>query len=265
MHDIDRDSLIYKKAKKTKKKHHDPSSDHGFPDNHDHDHDHDSHNEYDHGHDHDHDSYDDNDHSHGHEHGSHDDHDHNHDHDHTSHNGHEHDIPHGHDHKHDEEFYEEHDGDLHVHQHDREVFGDRSLGDRAFAHLHDHKHIFYHQHHHTHHPEHTSVIHKVFKDPVRDWFGLGFMVMLITAGYYKWLPGHLSDGMLVCAAVIGIFPILKNALFECITRRALCLELIIGIFLVAGLFMGKFLVVSLAAVFLLAGSFMKLSFSWRNE
>ena len=49
------------------------------------------------------------------------------------------------------------------------------------------------------------------KDPARDWFGAGLMALLIAAGYYKWVPGHLSEGMIVCAAVIGIFPIVKNA------------------------------------------------------
>lgn len=266
MHDVHRDSLIYKKAKKTKKKHHDPSNEHGTgksaqDHNYDHDHDYAKHEV------HDHDSPGQH---HDHGHGEHDDHEHGHAkheaHDHEFHDNHnDHDQPHGHDHKHDEVAYDEHDGDLHVHDHDREVFGGRSLGDRAFAHLHDHQHSFYHQHHHTHHPEHTTFIHKVFKDPVRDWFGLAFMVLLIAAGYYQWLPGHLSNGMLVCAAVIGIFPLLKNAFFECIARRTLCFELLLGILFMAGLFMGHFFAVALAAVFLLAGSFMKLSFSWRNE
>ena len=92
-----------------------------------------------------------------------------------------------------------------------------------------------------------------------------YVLLLISAGYYQWLPGYLSNGMLVCAAVICIFPVLKNALFESISRRKVCIELVIGVLLIIGLFMGHFLEIALAAIFLLAGSFMKLSFSWRNE
>lgn len=90
------------------------------------------------------------------------------------------------------------------------------------------------------------------------------MGVLIAAGYLKWLPGHLSDGMLVCAAVIGIFPVLKNALFESIYKRTLRFELLIGILLLAGLFMGRFLEVALISLVLLIGSFMRLNFSWKE-
>jgi cation transport ATPase len=250
MHDVHRDSLIYKKTKKNKAKNHDLNKIEKT-------HDHGKQNEAEHSHadGHDHEK------QHGHDH-SHDD-EHKHGHDHDSH--HDHATPRGHDHKHDEDAYEGHDQDLHVHHHDREVFGDRSLGDRAFAHLHDHKHIFLHQHHHTHDPEHTTIMHKVFKDPVRDWFGLAFMLLLIAAGYYQWVPGKLSEGMIMCAAVIGLFPVMKNALFDSISRRKPSFELLIGVLLIAGLFYGKFLAVALTMVFLLAGSFLKLSFSWRTE
>jgi hypothetical protein len=107
-------------------------------------------------------------------------------------------------------------------------------------------------------------VHKVFGDPVRDWFGIFLMGLLIVAGYFKWLPGHLSDGMLVCAAVIGLFPVLKNALFDCIYKRTLRFELIVGILLLAGLFMGRFLEVALIVLLLLIGSFMRLNFSWKD-
>jgi hypothetical protein len=136
--------------------------------------------------------------------------------------------------------------------------------DRAFAHLHEHGHDFFHAHHHTHHPEHAGVVHKIFGDPLRDWFGAFLMVLLIGAGYFKWLPGYLSDGMLVCAAVIGIFPLLKNALFDVLYKRRFRFELPAGIFLLAGLLMGRFLEVSLIALLLLIGSFMRLNFSWKE-
>jgi cation transport ATPase len=107
-------------------------------------------------------------------------------------------------------------------------------------------------------------VHKVFNDPVRDWFAAFLMGLLIVAGYLKWLPGQLSDGMLVCAAVIGLFPIVKNGLFDSIYKRTLRFELLVGILLLAGLFMGKFLEVALITLLLLIGSFMRLNFSWKD-
>jgi cation transport ATPase len=120
-------------------------------------------------------------------------------------------------------------------------------------------------HHHTHEPEHTTLVHKVFKDPLRDWFAVFLMVLLIGTGTLQWLPGNLSAGMLVCAAIIGIFPILKNAIFDTIASRRPTLELVLGILLVGGLFMGRFLETSWVALFLLIGSFLRLNFSWRND
>ena len=99
---------------------------------------------------------------------------------------------------------------------------------------------------------------------MRDWFGAFLMGLLIVVGYFKLLPGNLSDGMLVCAAVIGLFPIMKNALFESIYKRKLRFELLVGILLLAGLFMGKFLEVALITLLLLMGRFMPLNFSWKE-
>ncbi|MFC1591307.1 hypothetical protein ACFL43_02160 [Thermodesulfobacteriota bacterium] len=112
---------------------------------------------------------------------------------------------------------------------------------------------------------HTSLVHRVFKDPARDWFGAALMVLLIAAGYYRWLPGLLSGGMLVCAAIIGIFPVVKNALLECISRRRPSIELFLGAILLIGLFRGHFLEVAVAALLMLVGSFVRINFSWRNE
>ena len=78
------------------------------------------------------------------------------------------------------------------------------------------------------------------------------------------MSGYLSDGMLVCAAVIGIFPLLKNALFDALYARKFRFALPVGILLLAGLFMGRFLEVSLIALLLLVGSFMRLNFSWKD-
>lgn len=108
-------------------------------------------------------------------------------------------------------------------------------------------------------------MHRIFRDPVRDWFGAALMALLILTGSMQWLPGHLSEGMMVCAAVIGIFPLLKNAVFDCVARRKLSIELFVGGGLALGLFSGRFLLTALIAFFLVLGSFMKLNFSWRDE
>ena len=232
MHDVHRDSLIAKGKKRKVKKSgpvHSPDEHAPSP-------------------------IDDHDHDHGEkEHGAHSHDDHSHDHDYSA--------PHGHSHDHDEDAYDEHDHDLHTHDHGPER---KRAEERAFAHLHEHGHDFFHAHHHTHHPEHAGVVHKVFNDPVRDWFAALLMGLLIVAGYFKWLPGPLSDGMLVCAAVIGIFPVVKNGLFDSIYKRTFRFELLVGILLLAGLFMGRFLEVALIALLLLIGSFMRLNFSWKD-
>ena len=239
MHDVHRDSLIAKgKKRKVKKSDHVHSPDEQAPSPVD---DHDQ-GEKEHG---------------AHKHDTHD-HDGGHGHKHEEH---EHAVPHGHSHDHDEDAYGEHDHDLHTHDHGQER---KHAEGRAIAHMHEHGHDFFHAHHHTHHPEHAGVIHKVFGDPVRDWFGVFLMVLLIVPGYLKWLPGYLSDGMLVCAAVIGLFPIVKNGLFDSIYKRTLRFELLVGILLLAGLFMGKFLAVALISLLLLMGSFMRLNFSWKG-
>lgn len=248
MHDVHRDSLIYKKEKKPKPK----SEKHDHSDDHRHDHE-DKHGNLDKHH-HDHEGK--HEHAHGHSSGR------THEHDDDRH--HDDSTPHGHVHDHGDSAYMEHERDVHLpgtaHKHKREGFEDR-----AYLHVHDHGHQFYHSHHHSHHPEHTTVTHKVLKDPARDWFGAGLMALLIAAGYYKWVPGYLSEGVIVCAAVIGIFPIVKNALFASIAKRRPNIELCIGSMLVIGLCLGNFLAVAFIALFLLLGSFMRLNFSWRNE
>jgi cation transport ATPase len=250
MHDVHRESLIYKKEKKVKTtSHRHDHSDHLDHHHHDHEDTHEHADVSDHIHEHGHDY-----HEHGHDH---------HEQDHGHHH-HDHETPHGHAHDHDESAYTGHDRDTHLpgadHKHRREGFEDR-----AYSHVHEHGHNFFHSHHHSHHAEHTTLTHKVLKDPARDWFGAGLMALLIAAGYFRWLPGHLAEGMIVCAAVIGIFPVVKNALFESIAKRSPNIELLAGSALVIGLFLGHFLAVALIAFFLLLGSFMRLNFSWRNE
>ncbi len=195
---------------------------------------------------------------HGNSESEHHDHDKHSDHGKHDHKAHSHEPEHGHNHKHDDSSYEKHDSDLHIHKHDHQEHHE----DRAWNHMHEHAHLFHHQHHHLHDPEHTSLVHKLFKDPVRDWFAAALMILLILAGHLKWLPGHLSDAMLVCAAMIGIFPVFKNALFLCIAKRKPSFELLLASLLIAGLLSGSFLETALVCLFLLMGSFMKLDFSW---
>lgn len=234
MHDVHRDSIIaHNKKRKVDKK----SQTHAHKDEHQHppaD-----------------------EHNHSHDSAAHDSHHNPHDHAHE----HDHDLPHGHDHNHDDSAFEEHHHDAHIHDHTHDG---QSFEDRAFTHAHEHAHNVYHVHHHTHEPEHGMMIHKIFRDPVRDWFGAALMALLITVGYFQLLPAHLSDGMLLCAAVIGIFPVLKNALYDCIARRSISFELLMGILLLGGLVTGRFLEVALAALFLLIGSFIRLNFSWKD-
>ena len=245
MHDVHRDSLIYSRKRPGKSAGHSHEEGHSHDQDHGHSHDHSHEDGPSHAHDHDH-SHED---SHAHSHGRDDGH------------AHGHTVLREHTHSHDEAVFDDHHSDQHRHSHART---DRPP-DRAFNHMHEHAHMFYHSHHHLHDPEQNSFVHRFLKDPLRDWFGAAVMVLLIAAGYYKWLPGHLSDGMLVCAAVIGIFPIVKNALFECVERRRITIEICVGLLLIAGLFIGRFLEVALVALFLLLGSFMRLNFSWRNE
>jgi cation transport ATPase len=246
MHDVHRDSLLYQgKNKKIKNRgqRHDHEEQRSGDE---HAHDHDRHGAHDSG---------------SPEHHEHHEHEHDTDHEQHAHD-HHHDpeTPHGHQHEHDDAAYEEHEDDLHVHSHDR-----GTTEDRAFTHVHDHGHNFYHGHFHSHHPEHTTALHKVFGDPARDWFAAGLMGVLIATGYFKLLPGYLSDGMLVCAAIIGIFPLMKNAVFECIGKRTVNADILAGALLLAGLFLGRFTEVALVALFLLIGSFLRLNFSWRND
>ena len=272
MHDVHRDSLIYKKGEKKGHKDHQqqshhckdsarhddlPHDDHMHPYDatreQDHDHAHAHGNDLTHGHKHRHYETGIDGHVHGDEHS----HDHGDDHGHEDHDS---DAAHGHDHSHDDAAYEKHDHDIHAHGHEQDGYQDH-----AYAHMHDHAHYFYHGHHHTHDPAHTTVMHKIFKDPVRDFFGAALMAVLILAGYLKWVPSPLAEGMLLCAAIIGIFPLIKNALFDCVKNRKVSIELFVGIALISGLCFGRFLEVSLISLLILLGSFCRLNFSWRNE
>lgn len=250
MHDVDRNSIFFKDWEKKKQQ----SQGHTRDGENRHSHsDHDGHEFHDHDHSHDHTTH----HHPTDEHSEHPDAAHGHGPD-----GHSHHLPAAHDHEHDEAAFVDHYRDGHNHSHPDDT---RCNRDRVFTHLHGHKHEFYHIHHHTHDPESRGLVHKIFKDPVRDWFGAALMVLMILAGYYRWLPGHLSDGILVCAAVIGIFPAAKNSLVNCLRKRRPTFEILVSLLLVAGLFAGRFLETALISLFLLIGSFMDLNFSWKAD
>lgn len=100
---------------------------------------------------------------------------------------------------------------------------------------------------------------------MRDWFAAFLMILLILLGYYQVAPGLLSNGLLLCAAVVGIYPILKDGLFEIIAKRNFSSELVVGTVLLIGLIFGKFLEVALLSLLLLVGSLLKLHFAWRHE
>jgi cation transport ATPase len=231
MHDVDRKSIFYRDWDKKKSRDHehiDCGDEHGP-----------QHGQLPHGHDHPHDEP---------------------PHEHDHHGDGSRLDPADHDHRHPESAYEKHYRDSHDHHHHAEG---RSSRDRVFTHLHGHNHVFYHAHHHEHDPNRRSLLHKIFKDPVRDWFGVGIIVLMITIGQFGWLPGVLSDGILVCAAVIGIFPAFKNAVVSAILKRKPTFELVITVLLIAGLFTGRYLEIALCSLLLLMGSFLRLDFSWK--
>jgi len=172
---------------------------------------------------------------------------------------HEHDDEHynGHDHEHDEEEYHDHEDDEHHHNHPKEQFVDR-----AFEHVHEHGHQFIHTHYHVHHKEETSVVHKWFKDPVRDWFALLVVGVLIGMNITGLVRDALGKGFLVMAAVIGLFPLVKNSIIKGILGGRFIADLVVSLILIIALFYGQIFYVAVAVFLLLLGSFLRLNFSW---
>ncbi len=181
----------------------------------------------------------------------HEGHSHGHDHPHEPDAGHTHE---GHGHRHHQHSYPDHAHDEHGHTHDR--------GQEAFHHQHEHKHVFYHSHPHEHDRVRRTLAHRVLKDPARDWFGVGLILLLILVGLFRLLPPELNSGLFLAAAVIALFPALKNALFAALHRKKLSPELLVVAGLLAMLFRGYFLTGAVAGLFLLVGSFLRLDFSW---
>ncbi len=146
-----------------------------------------------------------------------------------------------------------HDGHHHTHKH-------RMSRERVYSHQHQHRHVYYHAHHHSH----DTRLQTLFTEGRRDWFALSFMAVLIGVALFARLPQGLDSGLLVSAALIGIFPAAKNALFAAIYGRKPSVELFIVLGLLSLLFVGYFVVAAFSALFVLAGSFVHLDFSWRR-
>lgn len=239
MHDIDRNSL-FGEGKGSKKKHTRKSSEK---------HSHEKHKDDDHTAHHDHDEeiaskYPDFEHRHAHE----DD------------DEHEHYNSHDHGYNHDEDEYHDHEyEDEHHHNHPKDTFTDR-----AFEHVHGHGHQLLHSHQHVHHQEEASVVHKWLKDPVRDWFALVAVGILIVLSKFGMVEGNLGRGFLVMASVIGLFPLVKNSVIRGLIEKKFNAEIGVSLVLIALIFYGKIFFVALAVFLILLGSFLRLNFSWNK-
>ena len=268
MHDVKRDSL-FEETKGSKKKHA-GKKDKTLQDKH-------GHKEHGHSHSHAHDEHDDHDEAlaskyegyenrhvhedheedeHHHEHG--DEQHHEHDHGSGHEHGHDHDDYYeGHEHDHGEEDFHEHEEDEHQHEHPKELFRDR-----AFEHVHEHGHHVLHAHDHVHHREEISLVHKWFKNPVRDWFALLVIGLLISVSKFGLVRDDLGKGFLIMASVIGIYPLLKNSIVKVILEKRFAFDLVVSVILIIALFYGQLFTVALVVFLILLGSFLRLNFSW---
>ncbi|OGL38427.1 MAG: hypothetical protein A2042_00580 [Candidatus Schekmanbacteria bacterium GWA2_38_11] len=256
MHDVKRDSLFEEikgsKKKHARKKDKTPQEKHG-------------HKNHGHSHSHEHDDHDDHDevlaskyegYEHRHVHEDHEEDEHHNDHDHDNHDD---EYYEGHEHNHDEEELHEHGEDEHHHEHPKELFHDR-----AFEHVHEHGHHVLHSHDHVHHKEEIGLTHKWFKNPVRDWFALSVIGLLIAVSALGLVRADLSRGFLVMASVIGIYPLLKNSIIKGILEKRFAVDLVVSLILIIALFYGQIFPVALAVFLILLGSFLRLNFSWNK-
>ncbi|RMF92869.1 MAG: hypothetical protein D6734_11275 [Candidatus Schekmanbacteria bacterium] len=107
------------------------------------------------------------------------------------------------------------------------------------------------------------MIHRIFNNPLRDWFTLIFMSILLVVHQTVSMKTELADGLLVVVVVIGLFPLLKNAIFDGLLRKRILPELVVAIFLIGLLFYGELLTASIITIFICLGSFLNLNFSWK--
>ncbi|PIE71739.1 MAG: hypothetical protein CSA22_01200 [Deltaproteobacteria bacterium] len=105
-------------------------------------------------------------------------------------------------------------------------------------------------------------MHQVFKDPVRDGFGLGLISLFIVIGVFRIFPEKVSQGLFLSAALIGLFPAMKNAIRVSLLQKKMTLEIGVVALLLTLLISGYFFEAAIASLFLLVGSFLHLDFSW---
>ncbi len=182
------------------------------------------------------------------------DHDQGQPHDHHHHDTKQADEGHDHHHLHDDHGHSCNESD-HVHDSDH----------NHFHHQHVHKHVYYHTHAHRHDRVRRTLMHRVFRDPIRDWFGLGLILLFIVIGFFRIFPDKASQGLFLSAALIGLFPAMKNAIRASLLQKKTTLELPVVALLLILLFSGHFFETALASLFLLAGSFLHLDFSWHKD
>lgn len=160
------------------------------------------------------------------------------------------------------------DDERHVHHHDHDGghgTHHHEEGDdhhHRFLHAHDHRHVFYHSHGHQHDRVRSTLVHRVLKDPARDWFGVGLVCCCILLGISGIAPPLASKGLFLAAAVIGLFPAVKNAVLTACIEKKISVELFAALLILLLVGSGYFREAALAALFLLLGSFLRLDFSW---
>ncbi len=163
----------------------------------------------------------------------------------------------GHGHSHYQHHYHGHSQDEHDHSHDHH--------DDEAHHHHPHKHVFYHSHLHAHDRVRRTLMHRVFRDPVRDWFGLSVVLLFGGIGFSGILPDKASQGLFLAAALIGLFPAMKNVIRISLLQKKMTLELLVVALLLVLIFSGHFFEAAIASLFLLLGSFLNLNFSWDED
>ena len=107
-------------------------------------------------------------------------------------------------------------------------------------------------------------MHKWFRNPVRDWFALIVMGILIVLSRFGIAGENLGKGFLVMASVIGIFPLVKNSVIKGLTEKKITADLAVSIVLIIALVYGQIFYVSVAVFLMLLGSFLRLDFSWNK-
>ncbi len=185
------------------------------------------------------------------------------------HNEDSHDIAHGHSHSHHQHSFDDiheaqHENEHHQHQKEHGHSHDSVDAPHGehFHHNHRHQHILYHSHAHEHDRIRKTLVHRVLKNPVRDWFGIGTIGCLFYLGRSGLLETPLAKGLLLAATVIGLFPLIKDVLQRVFHHKEIGFEIIVVALVLLEILTGHFYEAALAMLFLHLGSSLRLSFSW---